>query len=96
MSPRRRGLASGGVTRSFRPTRRSTIHFCSVVGSRNRCVLPSSVVSTHAGAAISVVGPGVGVRSGLPRDTTNVCPQVVHCTDAPPVATLSSSSSYSV
>ena len=39
-----------------------------------------------------------GRRRGGPvlRDTTNVCPQVVHCTEAPRSATLPSSSSYSV
>ena len=58
-------------------------------------ILGLLALGSQAGAVISVVGPGVGVCAGA-RDTTNVCPQVVHCTDAPRSATLSSSSSYSV
>ncbi len=97
MSPSRRGPPAGGVTRSSRPTRRSTIHFCSVVGSRKRWVFPSSVVSSHDGPDASAASPGVGVGVALAlRDTMNVWPHVVHCTEAPRSATLASSSSYSV
>ena len=51
------------------------------------------------GRDVSVPSPAAGVvRRSIAgrRETTNVCPHVVHCTEAPAPATASSSSSYSV
>ena len=72
--------------RSVRPTFRSTIHFCKVVRSRNRCTLPSSVLKVHSGTAGSPrsLVPEGGVRpiwckgDDGRRVTMNVWPHVVH------------------
>lgn len=73
-------------SRSERVALRSTIHFCSVLRSRNRWTFPSSVLSVHsgtsgsAGLGLSPGGAKVACCSGEVerRVTTNRWPQVVH------------------
>src|SRR5688572_17555840 len=82
---------------SSRLIRPSTIHFCSVVSSRNAIIWPSGLRTSHSrpcGPLPSVVVARGGGRFG--RRTLKTWPHAVHLTVTPLAPTRSSSNSYSV